>query len=100
MMNIYDSQINTPTSSNVENYIESVKRFHLNLTPKSHPLRIVDFILKHHSCLSCETKLAMSYLQSDLITEPKVSKKPVSEINTKKAEYSDSDSIFSKIQLL
>ncbi|CAB3225861.1 unnamed protein product [Arctia plantaginis] len=45
MMNIYDSQIDAPTSSNVENYFKSIKRFLLNLTTKSHRLRIDDFIL-------------------------------------------------------
>lgn len=58
MKHIYDSEIEAPTSSNVESYFKTIKRLLLNLSTKSHRLRTDEFIMKHLEFLKGEIKVA------------------------------------------
>lgn len=62
MKNVYDSNITTPSSSNVEAYFKNIIRLLLQISTKSHRLRTDEFLVKHLEFLQGEIKVASSKL--------------------------------------
>lgn len=104
MKNIYDSNITTPSSSNVEAYFKNIKRLLLQMSTKSHRLRTDEFISKHLEFLKGEIKVAANKLahqgkvevNNSKDTLKKVSKTLVQKRKLQTNEEFTDDSIFAE----
>lgn len=56
---IYNSECNVPSSSNVESYFKTIKRYLCDIATKSQRLRVDDFLKKHEEYLAGELKSAI-----------------------------------------